>query len=64
MQEALRVDNLMQTNEGAAFLNKMHFTLMKGEVLGIIGLHDSGRSTLVNILCGRLPATGGSIYLE
>ena len=22
MQEALRVDNLMQTNEGAAFLNK------------------------------------------
>ena len=64
MQEALRVDNLMQTNEGAAFLNKMHFSLMKGEVLGIIGLHDSGRSTLVNILCGRLPATGGSIYLE
>lgn len=64
MHEVLRVENLMQTSENGAFLNKLHFVLMKGEILGIIGLHDSGRSTLVNILSGRLPASSGNIYID
>lgn len=63
MIEALRVNDLTGKGNGIAFVNHLNFFLMEGEILGITGLHDSGRSTLVNMLCGMVSPSQGEILL-
>ena len=38
-------------------------TIQKGEVLGLVGESDSGKSTLARMLLGLLPPIRGSIHL-
>jgi ABC-type multidrug transport system fused ATPase/permease subunit len=42
----------------------MHFTVNKGETIGVIGGTGSGKSSLVNLIPGFYPATDGEILLE
>ncbi len=46
---------------GAQVLDRVHFHLAKGEVLGILGRNGAGKSTLVKAVMGMLPETRGSI---
>jgi simple sugar transport system ATP-binding protein len=45
-------------------VDRMNFTLRKGEILGITGLADSGRNELAMAISGVAPARSGSIALE
>ena len=45
-------------------LEKLSFTLERGEVLGIIGGTGSGKSTLVNLLCRFYDADSGEIRIN
>lgn len=42
-------------------LQNVHFSLSKGEVVGVIGPNGSGKSTLLNIVSGVLKPTVGSV---
>lgn len=42
-------------------LEDIHFTLNKGEVLGIMGLNGAGKSTLLKLIAGVLKPTEGKI---
>lgn len=42
-------------------LNNVSFTVKKGETVGIIGRNGVGKSTLLQIICGTLNPTSGSI---
>ena len=64
MIETMRVDGLCKRNLETLIVDHMHFFLMKGEILGIIGLYDSGRSMLAKILAGIETASEGEICLE
>jgi len=64
MIETMRVEGLCKSVGGVMVVDRMHFYLMQGEILGIIGLYDSGRSTLAKVLGGIVPATSGTIFLE
>ncbi len=59
-------DHVSLTYEGAGDenLHDMHFTVEKGETVGIIGGTGSGKSSLVNLIPGFYKATEGVIRLE
>ncbi len=56
--------NLTYAGAGDETLHDMHFTVNKGDIIGIIGGTGSGKSSLVNLIPGFYPATGGTIRLE
>lgn len=62
----LEFDHVSVTYAGAGdeTLHDMHFTVNKGDTIGIIGGTGSGKSSLVNLLPSFYPATGGTIRLE
>ncbi|NVK29854.1 MAG: ATP-binding cassette domain-containing protein [Gammaproteobacteria bacterium] len=45
-------------------LKNFSLTIKKGEIIGISGTSGSGKSTFLNLFCGLLRATSGSIYLD
>lgn len=59
-KEIFRVEKL--SRKGA--FEDVSFTLRKGDVLGITGLLDSGRSQIGDALFGIAPAQSGQIYLH
>lgn len=45
-------------------LSQLTFSIRKGEQLGIVGPSGAGKSTLVGLLCGLLPMSGGTLYVD
>ena len=59
-------DHVSLTYEGAgeSTLKDIHFTVNKGETIGIIGGTGSGKSSLVNLIPAFYPVSEGTIFLE
>lgn len=49
---------------GLKALDRVHFSLEQGEILGIIGPNGAGKTTLFNIISGLLRPTGGEIHFQ
>lgn len=49
---------------GADTLHDLNFTVNRGETIGVIGGTGSGKSSLVNLIPGFYPVTGGAIRME
>lgn len=62
----IEVKNISFTYDGSdePTLSDIDFTVNKGDIIGIIGGTGSGKSTLVNLLCGFYPVTEGGIYYK
>lgn len=58
-QELLRVSHISN-----AFFKDISFTLMRGEILGIVGLTGSGRTKLIRALAGIEKVQSGSIIYD
>lgn len=55
---------LTYAGAGAETLHDIHFTVNRGETIGVIGGTGSGKSSLVNLLPGFYPVTEGTLRLE
>ena len=42
--------------------NNLNFEILSGERVGIIGDNGTGKTTLINLICGKLSAKKGTIY--
>jgi branched-chain amino acid transport system ATP-binding protein len=62
-RDELRVEQLSKRFGGLQVFEGVNFTLAPGEILGVIGPNGAGKTTLINVVCGRLPATGGRVFL-
>jgi branched-chain amino acid transport system ATP-binding protein len=60
----LEVSALSKHFGGLRAVHALDFTVNKGEVFGLIGPNGSGKSTTVNLICGLMPATAGTIVFE
>lgn len=57
----IEVHNL-QRNFGSFYaVNNISFTVSRGEVFGLLGANGAGKSTTFRMLCGLLPASGGTL---
>jgi len=45
-------------------LENISFTVPKGQIAGLLGLNGAGKSTTMNILCGCLSSTKGTIKIN
>src|SRR4029077_16210243 len=60
----LEVKGLTKRYAGLLAVDKVSFTVNRGEVVGYLGPHGSGKSTTVNIVVGLLEPSGGQILLD
>ncbi len=61
---AFRHVSLTYKGAGAETLQDIHFTVNKGDTVGVIGGTGSGKTSLVNLIPNFYPATEGEILLE
>jgi ABC-type multidrug transport system ATPase subunit len=57
------IENVSKLYNGATSkaLSNVSFSFSKGEIFGLLGYNGAGKSTFINILCGVLYPTSGSI---
>jgi branched-chain amino acid transport system ATP-binding protein len=60
----LEVMSVRKRFGGLHVFNDISFTIPPGEVLGIIGPNGAGKTTLINVICGMLAPSAGSVRLD
>jgi len=59
----IEVKELVKRFPGIVALRGVSFSVESGEVVGFLGPNGAGKTTALRILCGYLPATGGSVVV-
>ena len=60
----LRIENLRKIFEENRGIEKINFSIEKGELISLLGPSGCGKTTLLNIIGGFLKPDNGKIYLE
>lgn len=60
----LRATNLTRRFGGLRAVDRLNFSIQRGELLGLIGPNGAGKTTLFNLLMGLLPPSEGEVFLE
>jgi branched-chain amino acid transport system ATP-binding protein len=64
MSTLLEVANLSRWFRATRAVDRVSFSVQRGELLGLIGPNGAGKSTLFNVIAGVLPPSGGVIVLD
>jgi len=70
LEEANMHENILEMKEiskiypGVVALNKVDFSLKKGEIHALIGENGAGKTTLIKILAGAVQSDGGAIFYD
>lgn len=60
----IQVDNVTKKYGQRLAVDRLNFTVNRGEVLGFLGPNGAGKSTTMNIITGYLSATEGTVTLD
>jgi branched-chain amino acid transport system ATP-binding protein len=60
----LEVREVSRSFGGLQALNRVSFSMERGELIGLIGPNGSGKTTLLNLINGYYEPTSGGIYLN
>ncbi|HUL42075.1 MAG TPA: ABC transporter ATP-binding protein [Burkholderiales bacterium] len=64
MNPVLEARNLTKRFHGLVALQDVSFSLMRGEILGLVGPNGAGKTTLINLISGTFTPTTGDIIFE
>lgn len=60
----LKLDNIYKSFEEKDVLNGISFSVDKGEIIGLLGVSGSGKSTIFNIISGNLLPNQGKVFIK
>src|SRR5512133_3964698 len=60
LSDAIAVSELEKKFGDFVAVNKISFSVKKGEIFGFLGANGSGKSTTIRMLCGIITPTSGS----
>ncbi len=60
----IRAENLTKRYGRHVAINKLNFSIERGEILGFLGPNGAGKSTTMNIITGYLSATEGRVLVD
>jgi ABC-2 type transport system ATP-binding protein len=63
MKPEIVIDNLTEKFEDVTALDGLTLEIEKGELFGLLGPNGAGKTTLINVLCGLLKPTTGSVHV-
>lgn len=64
MDKAIKFDNVTFAYEGNIILEKISFSINKGDYVGIIGQNGAGKSTLLKLMINQIKPIEGNIEIE
>lgn len=65
MEPVITVANLEKTyDSGFQALKNVGLEIRRGEILALLGPNGAGKTTLINIICGIVNPTGGSVTVD
>lgn len=65
MQAMLSINNLDKTYAGGfQALKDVNLEINRGEIFGLLGPNGAGKTTLINIVCGIVKPTAGSVIVD
>ena len=65
MQSIISISGLSKTYAGGfEALKNVDLEINKGEIFGLLGPNGAGKTTLINIVCGIVTNTGGSVSVD
>src|ERR1700676_5492260 len=63
-QAAISAEHLVRRFGNFTAVNDVSFRVEKGEIFGFLGPNGSGKTTVIKMLTGLLPLSGGSAWVE
>lgn len=63
-ENLLELENITKTFPGVKALDKVDFSLNKGEIRALVGENGAGKSTLIKILAGIYEKDSGKIFYQ
>ena len=60
----IEVSSLSKRYGNHLAVDKVSFSIQKGEVVGFLGPNGAGKSTIMNIMTGYLSLTAGSVSID
>ncbi|HKW64211.1 MAG TPA: ABC transporter ATP-binding protein [Candidatus Acidoferrum sp.] len=63
-EPAISAKNLVRRFGNFTAVNDVSFRVEKGEIFGFLGPNGSGKTTVIKMLTGLLPLSGGSAFVE
>ena len=65
MDSVISIDNVAKTYaNGFVALKSTNLEIRRGEIFGMLGPNGAGKTTLINIVCGIVNATAGSVTVD
>lgn len=64
MRSIIQTQKLTRRFGGVVAVNEVDFSLMRGEIRGLIGPNGSGKTTLINLISGVYEPTFGKVFLN
>lgn len=63
-ESAIVIDNLTKKFEDVTAVDGLSLEVEKGELFGLLGPNGAGKTTTINVLCGLLEPTSGSVSVR
>jgi len=60
---AIVIDNLVKRFEDVTAVDGLSLKVEKGELFGLLGPNGAGKTTVINMLCGLIKPTSGSVFV-